>query len=179
MMKLLLPIHDLCDRHPGVSGGVAASYAEAACVCLDRHHVSPADFVLDRSTSIEVIIEWAAPDERTKKAWANDTDTTEAGAYCVALAAIETTDHLVAVARAEIRTGADYYLGRRGEVLDDLETSHRLEVSGVDKGALAALRTRLRQKVEQAASGASSLPAIAAVVGFSAKRVLIADVELE
>jgi hypothetical protein len=41
-------------------------------------------------------------------AWANTTDTTETGAYGIAIAAVEVTDGLVTVARAETRTGADY-----------------------------------------------------------------------
>jgi hypothetical protein len=145
---------------------------------LDRHHFSPVDFLLERGSTVEVVAEWASGDERTKKAWANDIDATEAGAYCIALAAIETTDSLFAVARAETRTGADYYLGE-STGLENLEQSRRLEVSGVDAGSLAVLQSRLREKTQQAAAGKSSLPAIAAVVGFSAKRVLIADVDLE
>ncbi len=178
MTPRTLPIQDLCDRHPGVTPALSASYTEAARVCLDRHHFSPVDFLLERGTTIEVVTEWASTDERTKRAWANDTDTTEAGAYCVALAAIETTDNLFAAARAETRTGADFYLAEPNG-LEDLEQSRRLEVSGVDAGALTVLQSRLREKIQQATAGKSSLPAIAAVVGFSAKRVLIADVELE
>jgi hypothetical protein len=178
MRSSKLPIHDLAERHPGVTRAVSDSYAEAARVCLDRHHISPVDFVLIRGSSVEVVVDWTATDERTKGAWANETDATEAGAYCIALAAIETTDGLLAVSRSETRTGADYYLGY-SEHLEDLERSCRLEVSGVDAGALSVLQSRLRAKREQAAAGKSSLPAIAAVVGFSAKRVLIGDVELE
>jgi hypothetical protein len=39
------------------------------------------------------------------------------------------------------------------------------------------MQTRLNQKVVQAEKGDSDLPAIAAVVGFSAVKVLAADVE--
>lgn len=178
MTSRKLPIHNLAERHPGVTRAVSDSYLEAARVCLDRHHSSPVDFVLRRESLVDVRAEWTATDERTKRAWANETDTTEAGAYCIALAAIEATDGLVAVARAETRTGADYYLGESARV-EDLERSRRLEVSGVDVGALSTLQARLRTKLEQAAAGESSLPAVAAVVGFSAKRVLISDVEPE
>jgi hypothetical protein len=178
MTSRKLPIHDLAERHPGVTRAISDSYVEAARVCLDRHHLSPVYFVLIRGSSLEVAAEWTATDDRTKRAWANETDATEAGAYCVALAAIEITDGVVAVARAETRTGADYYLGDSTSI-EDLERSRRLEVSGVDVGALSALQARLKAKLEQAAAGQSSLPAVAAVVGFSAKRVLIGDVELE
>jgi hypothetical protein len=177
MAKLSLKLCDLDQRHPGVSPGVSAGYSEAASVCFDRHHASPVDLSIERPTPLQVSAEWAPPDDGVKRAWANETDTTEAGAYCVALAAVETTDGLVAIARAETRTGADYYLGPQGVPPDDLEKSHRLEVSGVDNGGPSSVKARLRQKMDQAASGRSSLPAIAAVVGFAARQVAIADVK--
>lgn len=94
----------------------------------------------------------------------------------MALAAVEVSDGLVAYARAETRTGADYYLGEAGADLDDLENSHRLEVSGISLADEAKIQARLRRKVAQAKAGSSNLPAIAAVVGFSTKTVLMADV---
>lgn len=172
----MLEIHDLHTRHPGVSLGVSLSYSEAAEVCLDRHHSSPTTFQLERNASLSVSVQWFQPLPRLKKSWANDIDATEAGAYCLALAAIEKTDGLVAVSRAEKLTGADYYLGEPGEPFDDLEASKRLEVSGVDLGGLAVLQQRLRVKVKQAQAGKSSLPALAAVVGFAERRVLVMDV---
>jgi hypothetical protein len=176
--KLL--IDNLEERHPGLTKPIAGTLCEAARVCLDRHHRPPLLFDIERGErSSKGLTEWAVPDARTKGAWANDTDTTEAGAYGVALVVIENTDELVAVRRAETHTGADYYLGRPGEVLDDLEKSHRLEVSGVDKGNLTTLKSRLNQKVRQAKAGNSNLPAIAVVVGFSQATVLTADVDAE
>jgi len=172
-------LEDLDELHPGVTRGVAAAFDEAARVCLDRHHTSPIIFAVDRGeNSCEGATAWEATDARTQGAWANETDTTEAGAYCVALVAIEAADGLVAVRRAEGLTGADYYLGKSGEAVEDLERSYRLEVSGVDKGGMTALRSRLGQKVRQAQDGKSNLPAIAAVVGFAAKTILTADVDL-
>jgi len=84
---------------------------------------------------------------------------------------------LVAVSRAETRTGADYYLGARDAVLEDLEASIRLEVSGTDEGGQSAINSRLKQKFEQANDGRSNLPAMASVVGFRALQVISADVK--
>jgi DNA-binding NarL/FixJ family response regulator len=122
-----------------------------------------------------VVAEWSVPDERTRHAWANEIDTTEAGAYCVALAAIEMTDDLVAIRRAETHTGADYYVAPKGASPTDLEEAFRLEVSGMKEGSQSSVNTRLRQKLEQTARGRSSLPAIAAVVAFSPPQVAIAE----
>jgi hypothetical protein len=177
MSQRLLKLRDLDQRHPGVSPGVSASYSEAASVCFGRHHVPPVSLSIERPALIQVSADWTPPDDGLRRAWANETDTTEAGAYCVALAAVENTDGLVAIARAETRTGVDYYLGRQGDPPNDLEKSHRLEVSGINTGGPSLVKTRLRQKIDQAAAGRSSLPAIAAIVGFASRQVAIADVD--
>jgi hypothetical protein len=43
----LLPIDDMSARHIGLSLGLATSYNEAARVCLDAHHKSPAQFSVE------------------------------------------------------------------------------------------------------------------------------------
>lgn len=165
-------------RHVGLTKAIADSYTEAATVCLDRHHDPPIEFNLDRGGSRTVaVVEWHPPDARARGAWANDTDTTEAGAYACALAAVELTNGFVAVHRAETRTGADYYVAPRGNSPNDLEDCLRLEVSGVDRGPQGAIERRLRTKLEQAAAGNSNLPALAGVVGFKARVIMLADVE--
>ena len=72
-------------------------------------------------------------------------------------------------------TGADYYIAPKGTALDDLEDCLRLEVSGVDRGPESAIDRRLRTKLAQAAAGNSNLPALAGVVGFRARLILVAD----
>ena len=79
--KPALPIHDMEQRHVGLTKPIADSYAEAAGVCLDRHHQSPTDFNLHRNGSNSAtVVQWPRPDARTRDAWANGIDTTEAGA---------------------------------------------------------------------------------------------------
>lgn len=177
MSKLKLKIHDLHLRHPGVSLGIAGSFAEAGSVCMNRHHSSPSDFQIQRSDShSEAEVEWLEPDDKLKKAWANEIDTTESGAYGLALAAIEVTDGLVAVSRCETGTGADYYLCDQEAA--DLEQSHRFEVSGVDRGGASELQSRMKRKLAQALAGNSNVPAIAAVVGFAERKILIKSVDV-
>jgi len=173
-----LPRTDMADRHPGLTEPIAASYYEAARVCLDRHHTSPTEFRVQNGTMrVQAMIEWEATDGRARGAWANDIDATEAGAYACALAAVELTGGLVAIHRAETGTGADYYTGPPDQLLDDLEGCLRLEVSGVDRGTAAAVVRRLQQKIEQAAAGNSNLPAMAGVVGFRPQLILLEVVE--
>ena len=152
------------------------NYREAACICLDRHHASPMEFLLtDNDRDEHVSAEWVMPDERTKHAWANKDDATRDGAYALSLSAVEVMRGLVAVRRAETRTGADYYLGDPTRLWEGFEASFRLEVSGTDEGGEAVIRGRLREKLEQARKGNSNLPAIASVVGFAALRIVSAD----
>jgi hypothetical protein len=126
-MAKWLRFADLSQRHSGISDGISDSYSEAACVCLDRHHKSPADFRLqDNDTDDTAGVEWVRADERIRGAWANEDDATEAGAYGIAIAAIEALRGLVAVRRAETRTGADYYLGEPGNMPEDLEAASDL-----------------------------------------------------
>ena len=178
MTLLYLPLTGMSDRHPGLTQSLAASYNEAARVCLDRHHTSPTEFKVQNGTKrVQALVEWEATDERARGAWGNDIDATEAGAYACALAAVELTGGLVAIRRAETGTGADYYIGPPDQPFDDLEGCLRLEVSGIDRGTAAAVTRRLQQKIEQAATGNSNLPAMAGVVGFRAQLILLEVVE--
>jgi len=173
----ILPLNNLADRHPGLTSSLADSYLEAACVCLDRHHEPPQDFQL-KNQLIEQLarVDWKPPDERCKKAWANENDATRDGAYACALAAIELSLGMVAVKRAETFTGADYYIAPINSQIDDLEDCLRLEISGTNLDVYE-VRRRLKKKVNQAQEGNSNLPALAIVVGFQVKFIFMQSVE--
>jgi hypothetical protein len=123
-----------------------------------------------------VDVQWIVADQRVRDAWANKTDTTEAGAYAMVLAGVEVARGHVALRRAETGTGADYYVGPPSASTEDLENCFRLEISGVDSGDQAILEQRLTEKVDQASNGKGALPAIAGVVGFRIGWLLFADV---
>jgi len=74
-------------------------------------------------------------------------------------------------------TGADYYVAPVGASPDDLEDCVRLEISGVDRGGASAVAQRLKAKLEQVAAGKSNLPAMAGVVGFQARIILLSRLE--
>jgi hypothetical protein len=83
---------------------------------------------------------------------------------------------LTAVARADTRSGADFYIAPHGEH-EDLENAFRLEVSGLDKTGESRLHSRLRRKTAQVGRGNVSGPSLVVVVGFSAGRIAMAEVE--
>ena len=130
---------------------------------------------MDNDTATTADVSWSVTDQRVRNAWGNKDDATEAGAYCLALANAEMTRGLVAVGRAQRRTGVDYLLGAPGSTVEDLETVMRLEVSGTDEGNVSMIRNRLRQKLEQANKVESNPPALATVVGFAVLRIESSD----
>ena len=169
MNKQDLPLKNMAHRHSGLTPFLAGTYIEAASVCLDIHHTPPETFTLENDNSQSLAtVDWQQPDNRCKAAWANIDDAARDGAYACALAATELIMGFYAIKRAEKLTGADYYIGPSHCTADDLEDCYRLEVSGTNMDSNEVYK-RLRNKVTQAQKGQSSLPAIAAVVGFKVK----------
>ena len=110
-----LPLRNLHERHRALTVPIAGGYEEAASVCLQRHHTPPVDVTLaDNGSRSSATVDWAPPDQRTRDAWANETDATEAGAYASVIAGVEALRGLYAVRRAETGTGADYYIAPAG-----------------------------------------------------------------
>lgn len=188
-MDQLPPFPDLATlhaRHPGVTQAVNGAYAEAAAVCLSRHHTPPLAITVESNDSERSYeLDWPIPSApRVQAAWANEDDATRDGAYGIVLAAAECHLGLVALGRARAGTGADYLVGPRQppEALEDpelnLEGVVRLEVSGFNQpGSKADLRGRLRVKIEQTRRARSIVPAVAGVVGFSLCLVLFGGAE--
>jgi hypothetical protein len=165
------------ERHHGLITPIAGGYEAAASVCLSRHHVAPITVTLsDNGLNSVAELTWTAPDSRTLAALANTTDTTEAGAYACVIVGVEHLRSLFAVRRAEVGSGADYYIGPPGSGQDDIEDCFRLEISGVDSGDSRVVAQRLLEKIRQAQRGNSNLPALAGVMGFSAKLLMVHDV---
>jgi hypothetical protein len=172
-----LPLLSLADRHYALPPEVAGCWLLAARVALDSHHAPPQDFVIeDDGQARTVSVNWEPADDRGKAAMNNRDDATCTGAYACAIAGLELSRGLLAVRRAETKTGADYYLAPAGTAVDDLESCVRLEVSGTNLDE-ADVRHRLTSKVKQARAGVSFLPAVAAVVGFKVRLIAIRSVE--
>lgn len=175
-MRRDLPALDrLHERHHGLTEAVCRSYDEAVRVCLSRHHKPPVK-ILTEADDVErwFTLEWTPATTREHRAWANMNDAVEAGAYGVAIATIEALYGWFAIARAETLTGADYYVGAVGA---DLESAFRLEISGSDVAGPTELRLRLARKLQQASAGRSVLPALACVVGFKSRLILVSNLE--
>lgn len=170
----LVPLRDLSARHYGLIESIADAYVAAARVCLDRHHASPVRVTIGKAkTNTDAEIQWERADDRMRGALNNEIDTTEDGAYACVIAAVELSEGLYAVRRAETGTGADYYVAPAGKGVEDLEDCWRLEISGTDRGTKTAVERLLRRKVQQTRDGSSNLPALAGVIGFEVLSILI------
>lgn len=164
-------------RHPGLYEPLCRACADAAAICLGESHTSPVEIEIRREeTSCLRELSWDEPSWDALASWRNSHEATEQGACSVGLATVEAELGLVALSRAETRTGADFYVARPGQ---RLEEAHRLEVSGTRTGMLRDLHSRLRQKVLQTRRGLSRRPALACVVGFRVRVIALASLEME
>ena len=171
-MSQLLYFENLHPRHP-LDLHQLKGYANAAKVCLDVHHTSPVTFeATSNGKTVSYVLSWEPTDEILQRSYNNADDAKRDGAYVIAFAAIEDLRGLVSVGRAETKTGADYYLAPIGSDPSDFEKVLRLEVSGTD-GSPSEIRSRLRQKQQQTRDGTGKEPAIAAVIGFRSRLILV------
>ena len=171
-MPKLLRLEDLSERHD-IDPHQLQGYADAAKVRLGAHHASPVDFeVISKGETVVYEVTWARCDDKLRRSYNNADDAKRDGAYVMAFAAVDELEGLVSIARAETKTGADYYVAPAGTSPADLESAFRLEVSGTD-GTPNEVRQRLKEKQEQTRKGTGAEPAIAAVVGFKTKLILV------
>ncbi len=170
------PLPDLTKLHErhNITEPVCGGFAEAAAVCFSRHHRPAIDVEVSRPDGAPVVrsLNWVLPNEVVRATWGNRDDTTRDAAYAISLAAVEIEAGLVARSRADIRTGADWYVGAPGDP-SDLEDALRLEVSGVDAGDRRAITSRVRSKLKQLAAGSSDKLGLVCVVGFLERLVVI------
>lgn len=155
-------------------------FASAAAICMERHHRSPTMWSvrLDDDATSEYEVSWSTPTAVDRRSFANHEEATELGACGVALAAVEAHLGLVTFARAEPRTGIDFYLVAPHEDVPDAISYDiddprliGLEVSGINRDTDATMRSRLRAKVAQIRRGRSPHHAIAGVAGFLRARM--------
>lgn len=180
--RLLPDIAQLHERHYGLTPSVCGTYAEAAATHLDDVASPPARLTYRHVTDgrdATYLINWTSSTRRVRVAWANDIDTTEAGAYGIALALVEVDLGLTALSRVQQGGGADYWIGPAGSAINaedgelDLQDARRLEVSGIEAcESEAALLHRLGRKVDQVQRGGDD-GGIAAVVAFNMLRAAV------
>lgn len=176
-----LDIYNLRQTH-GLKRELTDVFAATAAICMERHHASPTVWSVqfDGGASAEYEVPWRTPMNEDRRSYNNDEEATEPGACGIALAAVEAHLGLVVYARAEPRTGVDFYLLAprpdrfEGMVYDvDHPGLVGLEVSGINHDTDVIMGIRLRAKIQQVRRGRSPYRAIAGVVGFLRARVML------
>lgn len=180
--RVLPDISHLHERHYGVTAHICGTYAEAAAVHLSEVTTPPSAMTyrhVSDGRDEEYAVDWVPPAARTVAAWHNEIDTTEAGAYGIALGVVETDLGLRASGRVHQGGGADYWVQPAGTEVNpedgelDLQEARRLEVSGIREcPSEAALLQRLGQKVAQLHRGGED-GGYAVVVAFNMLRVVL------
>ncbi|MES2210151.1 MAG: hypothetical protein V4515_08200 [Chloroflexota bacterium] len=172
--------------HPRIPEDISPWWTRSAAVCLSRHHTSPQDFDVSLRDGASSTYEtgWEQPTDDHLRALGSELNTTEYGAYCVALAAAHAHLGRMALARTGAGTGADWWLvpieaDTTAPVEYDLdrEDLFKLEVSGVDRRSEPEMKKRLAKKIAQVQKGRTPVAErYAAVVGFEALEVRMVKV---
>jgi hypothetical protein len=162
----------LHERHYALTQPVCEYLAEAASVCLSRHHAPPLTLRVHYGAVAGWAVSWEQPDHRQLAAHRNVNDATENGACAVAIAVLEATLNLFTISRADTLTGADYFVAADRDC-PDLEGAHRLEVSGTDLGTVTQLKHRLKRKIAQLKAACGDDEAFATVVAFHEATVVV------
>jgi hypothetical protein len=165
---------DLSLGMPGITPTFGATLAEAATVCLEaQSHSSGVRMEVDGDYGTGCAVRWGPVGDpaQAKRCWADPEVATEHGAYGVASLLVSVLTDLTVVERSRKGTGFDYWLGKKEETEPLFQNKARLEVSGIAKGSLPEIGKRAQQKLKQTKqSDSTKLPAIVAVVEFSAPR---------
>jgi hypothetical protein len=144
-----------------------AAYAEAAKVVLDLTHKSPTELEVRTAAPEIAMLHWSPPQQEAGHAWADVTEAIEDGACAIALLVAEFLYDFVVHARAQKKTGCDFYLVKEGTTSRMFQPpSVRLEVSGIGVNTQQSMTVRVRTKLEQVQRGGSS-PYLVIVVDFS------------
>nr|VFJ47776.1 MAG: hypothetical protein BECKDK2373C_GA0170839_101926 [Candidatus Kentron sp. DK] len=161
---------DLKELHEGAAGitpRFGAVLSEAASVCLDDQQTgNPVNMELSGSIMGNINVGWDVPTLQAKRCYADLEVATEHGAYGIAALLIRHFSDCEVVERSRKGTGFDYWIGEKGGDDKLFQRKARLEVSGIRKGTIGDIESRVRRKQEQTKRTAGTIPAIVAVVEF-------------
>lgn len=156
---------------PGMTAAKAKFLSECAVSCFERlGHSSGVQMSCGGIVATPEIVSWTtAFDDQLKRGTEDSQEATEHGAECVsALFALEHTPYTI-VRRSRKKTGVDYWLGYKDDLL--FHDAARLEISGIldDKDALKTRKTQKLKQTDQ--SDYTGLPAYVSIVEFGSPAI--------
>lgn len=152
---------------PAITPALGSMLAEAAGVCLESQDHSVCNTVLYVSGTVSksCSLRWIPITPQARRAYQNETRTTEHGAEGIAVLLADRELELTVIEASWIGTGFDYWLGEEND--ETFQRKGRLEVSGIRQGNDSDLNARVQQKLTQTSrSDCLGLPAYVIVVEF-------------
>ena len=152
---------------PGLSPRWGGFLHEAGAVCLHKNgHATGVLLRIRGIVNIFVPLTWRINvTPQVLASWEDEQELAEHAASGLAVVLILSVASRKVIRRAKKGSHVDYWLADASSVYP-FQDSARLEVSGILHGSDAVLDARVRQKVNQASSGPSPLPAYVVVVEF-------------
>jgi hypothetical protein len=170
----VLDLRRLAEGLPGITPAYGAAMAEAGAVVLKQSgHAPGVAMAVDGGFRRTYSVAFDAVGAEAERAWADEPYATEQGAYGVAcLLACDLTPHTV-IERSRKGTGFDYWLGARSADDGIFQRKARLEVSGMRRGSVGGLASRVRAKADQTMRSDGPIPAYVIVVEFGTPRARV------
>ena len=144
--------------------------AQACAICFeDQKHQKGVTLNVEGTYTESYEVIWPEITEQMRNCWKDDEYATEHAAYGIAfLLIIDLTEYTI-IERSRKGTGFDYWIGKDIRENDlPFQNMGRLEVSGIRKGNISLVKSRVREKLNQVKKSDSSLiPAFVVVVEFS------------
>ena len=169
----MIDLRDLQHGQPGLSPEAGAFLTQAGAVCLESQGHTSGDTLAVNGTlgGFAEELRWEPATAQVRRTWNDLEEATEYGAVGIAILLVQRHTKHAVLKRARKGTGFDYWLGSADR--HPFQHKARLEVSGLLKGTVSAIRTRVRQKVEQTKLSARSLPAYVVVVEFGTPQCIV------
>ena len=150
---------------PAISAAVGMALAEAAGVCLElQGHEMGVWLSVRGDRNDGYALTWPSITEQSLRAWNDPEEATEYGAVGIAALLAKKEIGYEVLDRSRKGTGFDYWIGKSASV--PFQNKARLEVSGIRRGNDVAVRSRVRQKMNQTSRSDGTLPAYVIVVEF-------------
>jgi hypothetical protein len=163
-----LSLDTLSEGLPGLSPKRGAHFGEASTVALHLNgFATGSELKVDGDFSDVFSVIWDGTiTDQILRAWNDRIELAEDGATGIAFLLILSLTTYTIVERAVRKTGIDYYLGHSGSDLP-FNKAARLEISGIFKGTMSEVRSRIKSKLEQTNASDGEMPAYVVVVEFS------------
>lgn len=174
-----LDLSELLAGMPGLTSEIAASFVQAASVCLEGNsHAPGVKLNCSGWRKVDYQLQWPtySDPQQVSRSWADTQYATEHGAYGVAIALVRHLARKVVWSRSAKGPGFDFWLCDADADPSPFlfQGTSRLEVSGILNGD-SQVATRVKQKIAQVApSNTSGTDAYVIVVEFGAPQARVA-----